>query len=147
MRRVVSRGLALWITIHSKAYSQPTELLALQVRIFDQAEDGGIAQRCLVERLEAVDDKDDGQDGPVNLPEDTLVVFGGDNHEVSSLFEHLGCFVSTSAVRFVERDSFDGLRVHISHLVVGRRRHSGIGFVGSAIHEQGKCVSAGITQS
>ena len=147
MRRVVSRGLALRITIHSKAYSQPTELLALQVRIFDQAEDGGIAQRRLVERLEAVDDKDDGQDGPVNLSQNTLVVLWGDDYGVSSLSEHLGRLVPSSAVRFVERDSFDGLRVHISQLVVGRRRHFEGGFVGSAIHEQGKCVSAGITQS
>jgi len=97
---------------------EPAELLAPQVRVGDEAEDGRVGQRGLVERLQAVDDEDDGQDGQIDLAQNALVVGRRDDDVLSSFLQQVSGFVSASNVRVRVGHSFYCLRMDVAWFLV-----------------------------
>ena len=73
--------------------AQPRVLLPDKVGVVDQPKHGGVGQRGLVEGLQAVDKQHDGQESPVDLAQDSLVVCGGDHDGMVGLLEQLGSSV------------------------------------------------------
>lgn len=74
--------------------AQPGELVAVQARVLDQAEDGGVRERRLVEGVEEVDDEHEREERNVDAAQDAGVGLGGYadsvGRVVAELDEHRG---------------------------------------------------------
>lgn len=68
---------------------QPGELVAVQARVLDQAEDGGVGERRLVEGVEEVDDEHEREERDVDAAQDAGVGLGGYAESVGGIVAEL----------------------------------------------------------